>query len=47
MHPSAKINRRTLLKGSAAAAAAGAAGLGVGNYWLGGGSRVSRSVGKK
>jgi predicted AlkP superfamily phosphohydrolase/phosphomutase len=42
-----KIDRRTLLTGSAAAAAAGAAGLGVGNYWLGGRSRVSRSVGKK
>ena len=48
MHPSLKLNRRTLLKGSAAAAAAvGAAGLGVGNYWLGRGSRVSRSLGKK
>jgi predicted AlkP superfamily phosphohydrolase/phosphomutase len=45
-----KMNRRTLLKGSAAVAAAGAvgaAGLGVGNYWLGRGSRVSRSHGKK
>src|SRR5271155_1561069 len=43
-----KVNRRNLLKGSAAvAAAAGAAGLGVGNYWLGRGSHVSRSLGKK
>jgi predicted AlkP superfamily phosphohydrolase/phosphomutase len=42
-----KIPRRTILKGAAAAAAVGAAGLGVGNYWLGGGSRVSRSLGKK
>ncbi len=45
-----KVNRRTLLKGSAAVAAAGAvgaAGLGVGNYWLGRGSHVSRSLGKK
>jgi predicted AlkP superfamily phosphohydrolase/phosphomutase len=46
-----KIQRRTLLKASAAVAAlgagAGAAGLGVGNYWLGGSSRVSRSAGKK
>jgi predicted AlkP superfamily phosphohydrolase/phosphomutase len=44
------VNRRTLLKGSAAVAAAGAvgaAGLGVGNYWLGRGSHVSRSAGKK
>ncbi len=44
------MNRRTLLKGSAAlAAGAGscAAGLGVGNYWLGRGSHVSRSLGKK
>jgi len=40
------VNRRTLLKGSAALAA-GAAGLGVGNYWLGRGSHVSRSLGKK
>ncbi len=42
-----KLNRRTLLKGSAAAAAVGAAGLGVGNYWLGRGSHVSNSLGKK
>ena len=45
-----KVNRRTLIKGSAAVAAAsavGAAGLGVGNYWLGRGSHVSRSLGKK
>ncbi len=42
-----KVNRRTILKGTAAVAVAGAAGLGVGNYWLGRGSRVSRSLGKK
>jgi predicted AlkP superfamily phosphohydrolase/phosphomutase len=45
-----KVSRRTLLKGTAAVAAAGAvgaAGLGVGNYWLGRGSHVSRSLGKK
>ncbi|MFI5461105.1 MAG: alkaline phosphatase family protein [Isosphaerales bacterium] len=42
-----KINRRTLLAGSAAVAAAGAAGVGLGNYWLGGRGRVSRSAGKK
>ena len=43
-----KINRRTVLKASAAlAAAGGAAGLGVGNYWLGRGSHVSKSLGKK
>jgi predicted AlkP superfamily phosphohydrolase/phosphomutase len=44
------MNRRTLLKGSAAVAAAGtlgAAGLAAGNYWLGRGSHVSRSLGKK
>jgi predicted AlkP superfamily phosphohydrolase/phosphomutase len=44
---SPQIDRRTLLKGSAAVAAVGAAGLGMGNYWLGGGSRVSQSAGKK
>jgi predicted AlkP superfamily phosphohydrolase/phosphomutase len=42
-----KVNRRTVLVGTAAAAAVGAAGLGVGNYWLGRGSHVSRSLGKK
>jgi predicted AlkP superfamily phosphohydrolase/phosphomutase len=45
-----KVNRRTLLKGSAALAAAGTAsvaGLAAGNYWLGRGSRVSSSLGKK
>jgi predicted AlkP superfamily phosphohydrolase/phosphomutase len=41
-----RLNRRTLLAGTAAAAA-GAAGIGCGNYWLGGRSRVSRSAGKK
>ena len=37
------INRRTILKGTAAAAgiaAVGAAGLAAGNYWPGGSSRV-------
>ncbi len=45
-----RVHRRALLKGSAAVAAVGAvgaAGLGVGNYWLGRGSHVSRSLGKK
>jgi predicted AlkP superfamily phosphohydrolase/phosphomutase len=44
-----KVNRRALLKGSAAVAALGAsaAGLGVGNYWLGRAGRVSNSLGKK
>src|SRR5277367_6535245 len=45
-----RVRRRALLKGSAAVAAVGAvgaAGLGVGNYWLGRGSHVSRSLGKK
>jgi hypothetical protein len=44
------VNRRTLLKGSAAlvvGAGVGAAALGMGNYWLGRGSHVSRSLGKK
>ncbi len=40
------IDRRTLLKG-AAAATLGAASLGAASYWLGGVSRVSRSLGKK
>ncbi len=40
------LNRRTILTGTAAAVA-GAAGLGCGNYWIGGRSRVSRSAGKK
>ncbi len=44
--PAGKLNRRTLVAGTAAAAA-GVAGLGVGNYWLGGRSRASRSAGKK
>ena len=50
MNPISNVHRRTLLKGSAAVAglgAVGAAGLGVGNYWLGRGSHVSRSLGKK
>src|SRR4051794_23522045 len=41
------LNRRTFLKRSAVAAAAGAAALGAGSFWLGGNSRVSRSAGKK
>jgi hypothetical protein len=51
VHPSSfqKVNRRTILKGSAAlvAAGAGATGLGAGNFWLGRGSHVSSSLGKK
>jgi predicted AlkP superfamily phosphohydrolase/phosphomutase len=43
---SPKLNRRTLLTGTAAVATA-AAGLGVGNYWLGSRRRVARSAGKK
>ena len=39
---SPKLNRRTLLTGTAAVATA-AAGLGVGNYWLGSRRRVARS----
>jgi predicted AlkP superfamily phosphohydrolase/phosphomutase len=41
-----KVTRRTLLTGTAAVAA-GAAALGVGNYWLGGRRNASRSAGKK
>jgi predicted AlkP superfamily phosphohydrolase/phosphomutase len=41
------VNRRTILKGAAAAGIVGAAGCGRGSYWLGGSSRVSRSAGKK
>jgi predicted AlkP superfamily phosphohydrolase/phosphomutase len=40
-----KPNRRTFLKCSALAAAA--AGVGAGAYWVTGGGRVSRSLGKK
>src|SRR5438094_1411869 len=40
-----KINRRAWLTGSAAVA--GAAGVGVGSYWLGSRGRVSRAMGKK
>lgn len=43
---SGKISRRTLLTGAAATAAVGAAGY-AGNYWLGGGRRASRALGKK
>jgi predicted AlkP superfamily phosphohydrolase/phosphomutase len=42
-----KINRRVFLKRSAVAAAAGAAAVGAGSYWLGGAKRASRSAGKK
>jgi predicted AlkP superfamily phosphohydrolase/phosphomutase len=44
--PKGKVNRRTLFIGTAAAAA-GVAGIGVGNYWLGARRRASRSSGKK
>ena len=40
------LNRRALLTGAAVAGAA-AASVGIGNYWLGSRSRVSRSAGKK
>src|SRR5438874_12888352 len=42
-----KINRRTFLKRTAAVAAAGAAAVGAGSYFLGGTTRVSRSAGTK
>src|SRR5262245_65563774 len=42
-----KLNRRTFLKRSAIAAAAGAAGVGAASYFLGGKGRVSRAAGKK
>ena len=45
--PSGKVNRRSFLKRSAIVAAAGAAVVGAGSYWLGSRSRVSRSLGKK
>jgi len=45
--PPEKIHRRTFLKRSAVAAAAGAAVVGAGSYWLGSRSRVSRNLGKK
>ncbi|TMQ35281.1 MAG: twin-arginine translocation signal domain-containing protein [Planctomycetota bacterium] len=41
------LNRRTFLKRSAIAAAAGAAAVGAGSYWLGSRARVSKSSGKK
>src|SRR5690242_3311596 len=41
------IKRRSLLKGAAAAAVLGAAGLGAASHWIGSVSRVSRSTGKK
>jgi predicted AlkP superfamily phosphohydrolase/phosphomutase len=43
---SPKLTRRVLITGTAAVATA-AAGLGVGNYWLGSRRRVARSAGKK
>jgi predicted AlkP superfamily phosphohydrolase/phosphomutase len=45
-----KLNRRTVLTGTAAVAGLGAVGataMGFGNYWLGGSSRVTRGLGKK
>ena len=46
--PSAgKLNRRRFLKRSALAAAAGAAAVGAGGYWLGSRRRVARGTGKK
>ncbi|MEZ6031685.1 MAG: twin-arginine translocation signal domain-containing protein [Planctomycetaceae bacterium] len=39
------IARRSMLKGTAAAAVA--TGIGAAAYWVGGVGRVSRSVGKK
>ncbi len=44
---SRRPNRRTLLKGAAAAAAIGGAAWAGGSYWLGSRSRVSRAAGKK
>lgn len=41
------IRRRSVLKGAAAAAVLGAAGLGAASHWIGSVSRVSRSTGKK
>jgi predicted AlkP superfamily phosphohydrolase/phosphomutase len=43
---SPRVNRRTILKGTAAAAA-GAAALGAGNYWLGARGNAARGAGKK
>jgi predicted AlkP superfamily phosphohydrolase/phosphomutase len=45
--PISKLSRRTVLAGTAAAAGAAAAGLGVGNHWLGARRRAARSAGKK
>ncbi len=42
-----KLSRRTLLVGTAAAAGVAAAGLGVGNYWLGARRRAAQTAGKK
>jgi predicted AlkP superfamily phosphohydrolase/phosphomutase len=42
-----KLSRRTLLKGTAVAAAAGAAGIAAGSYWLGSRRRVSKAAGKR
>jgi predicted AlkP superfamily phosphohydrolase/phosphomutase len=44
---SKKSSRRSFLKKTVATAAVGAAGVGAASYWLGGRSRVSRSLGKK
>ncbi len=44
--PPSLINRRTILKGTAAVAA-GAAAIAAGNYWLGAGRNPSRAAGKK
>ncbi len=42
-----RFSRRKLIVGAAGTAAAGAAALGVGNYWLGARRNASRSAGKK
>jgi predicted AlkP superfamily phosphohydrolase/phosphomutase len=44
---SGKLNRRNFLKRTALAGATGALALGAGGCWLGGRTRVSRSLGKK
>src|SRR5262249_2519108 len=45
--PKPKMNRRKFLKRTAIAAAAGAAAIAGGSYFLGGKTRVSRAAGKK
>ncbi|HZU36569.1 MAG TPA: alkaline phosphatase family protein [Gemmataceae bacterium] len=42
-----KLSRRTFLKGTALAAAAGVATVGAAGYWMGSQRRVSRALGKK